>query len=480
MTGQQRVSRAFVWASLESFGMSGLSMISLIVLARIVGPDAFGVVALAYTVVQILILLLMAAFHDAIVQHKELSDRHADTGFWTSVAVGTALTAGCWAFAPSFGAVYGEPEVVPVLQWLSLSILLTAVSVPLVAQMRRDMDFRSVAVRSLVGRLAGIAVALALAFAGYGVWALVAQQLGGGLVATLAVLVSVKRRPRLDWSFGCARDLMRYGVHSLLGQALWTSQERILSLFVGYFLGTTALGYLNLAIRLVSSVQDILASALGNVSFAMLSRRQDDAAAMRESCIRGTELVCLLTMPLFAGLLVCADPVIRLLLGGQWLPAVPLVQVLAVGAMLFFARMIAAICLNAAGKPHLNVQSSMLSFTTLIVMLALMGRTDVLWASFAWVSRFALALPFGFWLVQRHLGIDTATQIGNALRPIIAAVAMATALVTLEAYALTPLAPWLELVVMVPAGAVLYTLVLALLDPRLLRDAWGLLRLLKP
>ena len=170
-------AKALVWTSLESFALSGLSLISLAVFARFLSPAEFGLAAIALAIVQGLTVPVELLFRDALIQRKDLQDIQVNSAFTVSVGLGAALCGGCWLCSPSLIERWlREPQLGHVLKWMSLSLIGMGFGSVVVAMQRRKLEFRALALRSLLGRASSAVVAISLAFMGAGVWSLVAQQ----------------------------------------------------------------------------------------------------------------------------------------------------------------------------------------------------------------------------------------------------------------------------------------------------------------
>ena len=470
MSARRVVARSLSWASAETWGVSALSAVTLLLLARLIGPAEFGLAALALGIVHFLHLFVEVVFHDAIVQRETLDESHVDTAWCASAAAGIGLAGACVLWSPAAAALFGAPELDAVLDWMALSLIFGGVSGVLVARLRREMEFRAVALRSLVGRTAGAAVGIALALAGFGVWSLVAQHVIAAAAAALCVWIAVPRRPRLRFAPARFRELLRFALPAFGSHLVWNATQRALPLLVGYLLGTTPLGYFNVAHRMVDTVRAGFGSAVSHVSLVLFSRRQRDRAALGRLYREATGLTCAAVLPVFAGLAVCAAPLVAVLLGPGWEPAAPVVQVLAAGAMLGFVRFFPSVALRAVGRPELTLIVAVVGFAASIGALLVFGRSGLLAAALAWVAFEPAKLPLSLWLVRRALGIGWVAQLRPAAAPLGAALGMGAAVAALQG----PLADWpawVRLAASVPTGAALYALALWGLGPQWLSRA---------
>ena len=456
------------WSAIEAGGVSGLQFVTLIVMARLIGPADFGLAALSYSVIMLIGILITGLFNDAIVQRRDLEKRHLDSAFWTVFLFSILVVAGCWAGAPRLAALFDEPAVAPVFAWMSLSLLAQGSSCVHVAKFRRDLNFKAVAVRHLCGNLTGMTVGITLAFNGFGVWSLVAQRLAAASISTLLVWVNSSYRPGLGYSWHRLWDLLRFGLPIVAGQFVHTGHQRLFNLIIGWFFGTTVLGFVDIAFRLVFNLRTIISGALYNVSLPLLSRRQNDMALLRRSVSRAVEFTALITQPLFAGLAVSAQEVVTLVLGAQWSPAIPLVQILCVLVMLQSARQVYGTAITALGKPHINLIAMCVGLFISILSVLIFGREDFVIATMAWCTNVVVMWPIMFVVTSHVVGISAKDQAAAFIGPMVSAAAMAMGLFGIKTGFLTEFDAATTLSIIIPLGVGLYAGVLMLLRPKLI------------
>lgn len=463
--GRTAAARSIWWALLESCGLSGLSFATIVVLARFLAPSDFGVAAMALGFVQIFGALAASLFHDAIIQRQELRPAHLDSAFWASTLLGGLMSLSCWLAGGWIAGVLGEPSVAPVLHWMSLSLLFSGVDGVVVAELRRRMQFKALAARSLFGRVAGATVGIAGAALGFGVWALVAQQLTTATLASAVVLIRAPRRPHLALSPRAIGELASFAFGSLLSQLLGFCNIRIFIILAGYLLGASAVGYLNLAFRMVDTIKDALAAAANQLALPLFSRRQGDRPALLRAYQEASEFACLATLPIFAGMVACPDEIVAFVFGARWLPAAPLVQILGGVAIAYFVRLFNGTVLTAVGRPQLNAAANAVGCVVTIGGLLAFGRYGIVPAAFAWALRVAFTVPLGIAFQQWTTGMGLAEQMRRTSAPLAAALLMA-ALVWLARIELLEAWPLkLRLLVLVPLGAVAYAAALFAFSP---------------
>lgn len=476
MTNRRAAAQSLAWSAVESGGLSGLMLITAIVLARLVGPAEFGVAALALGIVQLLNLLVELFFHDAILQRRHIEEAHLDTALWTSMGLAVLLVSGCWVFAPWLAGLFDEPSLGPVLGWMSLSLLFSGASGVLIASFRRDMRFKPVALRTLYGRLCGAAVGIAMAVLGFGVWSLVAQNVISTVVAAFWVWANVTRLPRLQYSFTSLRELLGFSVTVFLTQFVVNANLRLFSILIGYLLGVTAFGYFSIAMKLVETCKFMITSAISHVALVLFSRLQHDKARLRRAFTQATELSAVVALPIFTGLAVTAPELVRLVLGPQWHSAIPLVQIMALGAAVALLRLFPTVVYKALGRPQINLYGNLGWMAVSLGALMLFGAYGLLAVTVIWSGRHLFALPVSTLVLRRILGLGVLEQFKGAGVPILAAALMAASVLAAKAWLVAGWSDILILTTIAPLGAAVYVGTVALITPRLAGQLLALVR----
>lgn len=458
-------AHSLLWSFLESTGATLLMLVTVLVIARLVGPADFGLAALALVIVGLMNLAVETLFHDAIVQRRDLHPDHVDSALWTATALGGLLAVGLWAGAPLVSAAFRMPALGPVTAWMGLSLLVSGAAGVLAGHCRREMQFKQVALRTLLGRLAGALIGVTLALRGFGVWSLVAQHLLGQVIGTLWLWIAASRRPRLAWSAPRLRELSRFALPAFLTQLSLTLNVRIFTMLLGYFLGAAALGQFALGVRLMDALWLALMSALYNVSLALFARIQDDLGRLRAAFVEVTQLTAVAVMPVFAGLIVTGDLLVHVLLGPAWLPAAPVIQMLAASSIVAALRYFAPVVYRAVGRPQLHLLSTSGGVVFTLAGLVLFARDSLLLAAAIWAGAVLINAPVSVLLIRRILGLRVREQFGGVGPPLAAAAAMAFVLFAIRWWWAPQWAPALVLALLVPLGAAIYGGLLLLTAP---------------
>lgn len=415
---------AVSWSYALTGGRTVVTLIVSLVLARLLGPEVFGAVAMANVLVLFIEMFVRQGLVAAIVQRPNLTRLHLDTAFWmTAGAVGlltplTIAVSGWWA----------NVNALPELRWLIIGLapmlVFKGLGVVQEAQIRRNMDFRALAVRTNVAVLIGGAVGLGTAFGGAGVWALVAQQLTTAAIELVMIWRLSSWRPRMRYERECAGQLFSFTGRTLLAALGNFVNIRSDALLIGLFFGPVAVGLYRMAVRFISLSLEITVDALQSVFLPELSRSNGDQESFNRRTVVIVRYGAILAIPLLGALAAASDP-LMMLLGEEWAPAAPALRLLCILAAVQAIALFVAPILQAAGRPGVHAWltwiSAVLSAGSFTASGLLLTEYDVA-TQVAWLAgiRVAVFAPTLFVIVlpvlKRTLGLAP-TLIVRAIWP---------------------------------------------------------------
>lgn len=368
---RERAERGIAWSTCENGGRQALSFVTYAALARLLGPETFGLVALASVYLALVQIFVKQGFWTAIVQRDVLDQEHLDAAFWINLGLSTAMCVLTVVLAPLIARLFRAPELSGVLGWLSLLFVIFALSSVPSALLTRDLAFRTLAVRTVLATALGGVVGVAMAFAGWGVWSLVGQQLASAVGGTLSLWLATGWRPRLRFSNKHARDLYGFSVGVLGNEVLWFLSQRSDQTVVGYEFGAIGLGPYSLASKIVQLIVESLSGPFEAVALPALSRLQSEPHKMKGAFYGFVEVGALVSVPALTGLFILAPQLVLLAFGSQWTSAVPIVRILAVYAEVRIAFTFFHPLILAQGKPGMYfVLSTILTGSTVFGCLA--------------------------------------------------------------------------------------------------------------
>jgi O-antigen/teichoic acid export membrane protein len=469
-------ARSALWSLAENSGLAIVSFATLIVLARYLSPADFGLFSIVLAVVELLGVIVSMLFHDALVQREKVTELHFDTAFTVTFVLSLLLLGACWQLGPWFSSLVRQPSAREVLAWTALALPLGALSTTIAARHRRELRFRVLAARSLVGRLSGAAIGILLAFMGFGYWSLSAQHVLTAATGAVVLWVGATHPPRLRFGQTEIRDLIGFGALSVSGMLLSFALKRVFIIVAGVLLGTDAAGYLNMSFRVLDAFWALSATAVTQVAFPVLARLQDAPNRLRSAFGGANEIVCMLLYPTFIGIAVTAPEVVELLLGPQWESIAIYISWLAMLVIVQAPRMLITPMLKAKGWPGWVLVGIGVDYLVIFALIASVGVPSVGVVVAIWMVREVLAWPVMAYVLKAKVGIGFLDQLRGLVTPALAALAMAIIALAVRSALGAEVAPPVRLLAIVGASSLAFVCAATLLDrPSVLR-LWSFFR----
>jgi len=306
-----------------------------ILLARLLTPEEWGIAGMALVVAAFLAILPYMGLNHALVSRTTISEEDRSTVFWMSLALGVAMTLLGIALASVVARFFGEPQVEELFWLASVGFTITSLSTVPGALMTRDLAYRSLELRQMAGTLVGSAVAVGLALAGAGPWAIVANSIASATASTFFLWLLSSWRPRFLFSRESYRDLGGFGIRVYGAQILQYFQLNADNLLIGRYLGPAALGSYAFAYNLMVTPLLNVAWPIQHVVFPALASIQDDQERLRAVWLRGKRLALAIMAPGFLALAVVGPDLVPLVFGPKWNDSIPVLQLLCLAGLAY-------------------------------------------------------------------------------------------------------------------------------------------------
>ena len=401
-----KATRGAGWRALETAGSEGLSFILFVVLARLLVPEHFGIVALASSIVLSLQCLLQFGLPESLIQREDLSEKNIRSAMTASFVFGLCLFALTWLLAWPLAWLLGRPEFPPVFLALSSVLVLQSLSFPLHGLLRRELNLKAIAIRTLTATTIGGLTAATLAWNGFGPWSLVAQQL---IVASVGLIMLLRVSKIWPWPFQFSRasfsPLIAVARPVMLGQFATQAARRLDAVALGLFLGNHEVGIYFLVTRVIQAVQMVTQFSIGEISLAVLSRLQAEPARMRQGIRRALRLTSYVCLTFFGGLSLVAPFLVPLVFGPAMADASEPLRILALFAT---AGAVISTVVHVLVSANAATTSSWVAVGAALVQLAAVfvaarfGMIPLVLAIGA--VQVVLVLP-SFHLLSRHVGL---------------------------------------------------------------------------
>jgi O-antigen/teichoic acid export membrane protein len=468
-----QAARGLKWQTIEIFSRQLLSLVVFTTLARLLQPSAFGLIGLVGVYLAFVGIFIDQGIGTALIQRQELEPNHINTAFWFNLCCAVILCLGTVALAAPVAMLFREPRLVPLLRWSSLSLVIGASSEIHGTLFVREMDFRRPALRTILSNATGGLAGLVLAWLGFGVWALVGQQLTTAFAGAIFLWTASSWRPRFHFSVQHLKDLLGISSAVFLPSLLWFFCSQFDQLVIGRFSGAAVLGQYTVGGKVPYMMRIAVQQPVAAVSMPILSRLQQEKERMCQVIYKGMELNAVAAFAVFVGLASVARDLVTLAFGAKWHLAIGFVQLLAlynlVLSLLVFAHPAllssggrrsyifanSALAAGAAAACFLGIRIGPHAVVIgLIVNLAVIGFAELL-------------------LLKRRMGLSPLRYCRPCLGPAAAATVMSATVLAFRTVAGSHLPLAISLAFQIVLGAISYLAMLKLTAPRSVSSLWN-------
>jgi O-antigen/teichoic acid export membrane protein len=481
MSLRKRAAKGIVWSVIQKWGTQAISFVIIVILSRLLAPEAFGLVALATVFTDIVQIFMDQGLSAAIVQRADLEREHLDTAFWISVLMGTVLAIVGIAGSDLIAAFFKEPRLASVLRWLSITFIISTLSSTQLAILQRKLAFKSLAARSMAAKTVGGIVGVTMALTGFGVWSLVGQKIAGSIAGVIVLWRASDWRPGFNVSKKHYVELFNFGISVVGNNLLVVVMQRSDDFLIGFYLGPTLLGYYTIGYRLLLITISLVTGIINAVAFPAFSRLQDSPERMRRAFYQVIQYTILLAFPVFIGLGTLAPELIPAIFGAKWTPSVPVMQVLALIGILQSVIAFKGSVMRAFGKPSWQFGIMFLTSVSSVLGFLLVVRWGIVAVAASLVIVNYLLAPVSYVAVRRLINIDLRTYLGQFVAPLSASLLMVIVIMGLKQVLKSEeLNLYLQLFIYVTAGALTYLLVIGLTARSLAQQVLELVNLALP
>ena len=348
-----RTARALVWSTVNQVGLQGVQLVVGIVLARLLLPAEFGLVAMLTIFMSLAQSFVDSGFGAALIQRSKLELADTSTVFYFNIAVGLILAGLLAIAAPAIASFYDQPTLTSLTRVLALNLVINAFGVVQTNLLTKQLEFRGQTVVAVTGVTVGGAVAIVMALQGLGVWSLVGQSLVSNAVRTTGLWFVSDWRPARIFSLSSLRSMFAFGSRLLASGIIFNVVDNMHSLVIGKLFAANQLGLFTQARRLQGSASTGLANIISRVTFPAFSEVQRDDVRLRRGVQKALITAVFINFPIMIGLAACAKPLISIFLTDKWLPCVPYLQLLCVVGLAYPLHVVNQNLLVAKGRSDL-------------------------------------------------------------------------------------------------------------------------------
>lgn len=347
---KNNVISSLFWKFAERIGAQGVNLIVSIILARILAPEEYGIVALVTIFITISNVFIESGFGTALIQKKDADNLDFSSVFYCNIVISIILYLIIFFASPLIAKFYNMQLLIPILRVLAISVLIASVKSVQHAYVSRNMMFKKFFASTLIGTLVSAVIGIWMAYKGYGVWALVTQQLLNTIIDTIVLWITVKWRPILKFSLERLKCLFKFGWKMLCSGLMDTIYNELYGLAIGKIYSADQLAFYNRANQFPKLITVNIDGSISSVMLPALSNEQDNKEKLKNMVRRAIKTSSFLLFPMMIGLAVVAEPLVKIILTDKWLPAVPLLQLLCFSYALWPIHTINLQAISALGR----------------------------------------------------------------------------------------------------------------------------------
>lgn len=459
----RRTVHAVAW-NYASFALSkGVVLITMAILTRLLPPETFGIVSLATVVISYFSLLQDLGLGSALIQQRSEVQEAANTVYAANLLIGVFFFTLTFAAAPAIAAFFHEPAVEFMLRILALTFIIDPFGSVHIALLQRDLAFRKKLIPDLGRLLVKAAVTIVLAVKGYGAWSLIIGQLSSSVAGVVLARIALRWKLKIRIDKGQLNRLLKFSVPFMGFNLINALVSNIEFVVIGRTLGDVALGIYSITYRIVDLLVMNVWVVLAGAMFPALATIQHQPHLLRRAFLSVTQYVQVFIVPISLGLIIAAEPIVKVLLGAKWLDAIPVLRLLPVAFLIFSIGTTAGDVYKAIGRPALLLKMGIVHIAILVPLLLYGVRYHLIGVALSLIATSFLIKTIHLIVVVRVIGVKI-SELMRALRPAFVGGTALTVVTTPLVYGIDGQPPVIQLLILGVTGAGTYFGTLWLLE----------------
>jgi O-antigen/teichoic acid export membrane protein len=440
------------WSFIDSISSQGITFLVGLVLARLLSPEEYGLIGIITIFIAVFNSIVDSGFSNALIRKNDTKDIDYNTVFLTNLVISLVLFASLFVSAPAIGTFFNQPQLIPLLRVMGSIVIINAFAIIQRTILVKKVDFKTQTKASLISSISSGIIGIGMALYGFGVWSLVGQQISRQLLNTVFLWLFSHWYPKLQFSFESFRDLFKFGWKLLVSGLIDTVWREIYQVIIGKCYSPASLGQYTRAQQFASICSSNLTVVIQRVSFPVLSSVQDDKERLKYGYKRIIKVTMLLTFTLMLGLAAVAKPMILTLIGEQWLPCVPFLQIICFQMMLYPLHSLNLNMLQVQGRSDLFLKLEIIKKIVAIGPLMLGVFINIYWM----LGGSVIAGFFNYYLNAYYSGPFLNYSIKEQVRDILPSFGVAVAMaIPVFAMSFIPINSYLLLLLQIVVGAVI-------------------------
>lgn len=448
------VLKNIIWRFLEKCGAQGVTLIVSIVLARLLDPAAYGTVGIVTAIISILQTFINSGLGNALIQKKNVDSVDFSSVFFFNCGLCLIFYGAMWFLAPKIASFYGISDLVLLIRVMSVIIVVSAIGNIQQAYIAKHMMFKKNFFSTIIGTLGSAVVGIYMAYKGYGVWALVVQQLFNVLANVFVLLFTVKWMPTFEFSWKRLKGLISYGWKLVVSDLMSKTYGEARQLLMGKMYSTDDLAFFTKGRLFPNMIISNIDTSISSVLFPVISNHQDNIEQVRAVTRRTIKISTYIICPLMIGLAVCAESVVAVILTDKWLASVPYIQIFCFTYMLYPIHGACVNAIKAIGRSDVVLKMDIGKFISGFAVLACTVWFGPLVIGYGLIIESIISLVINTWNGKNQYNYGFMDVMKDIIPSVLLSVVMAVVVYIIGCYVDLP--EIFELILKVVVGALIY------------------------
>lgn len=418
MNSSNKIVSGMVWRFGEKITAQLVSFVVSLVLARILMPDDYGIVAIVNVFIAIAEIFVTSGLGTSLIQKKDADDKDFSTVFWCNIALSFLLYIVVFFVSPIIADFYDMQLLTLVLRVFSLRLPISAFNSIQNAYVSRRMDFKKFFFATLIGTIISGIVGITMAYMGFGVWALIAQYLTNSTIDTLVLFIVIKWRPHFYFNFERAKPLVSYGWKILATDLIGTIFNQLNSFIIGKKYTSADLAYYTQGKKIPDLINNNIGGTLSAVLFPAMSLtgNKEEIIQIRRKSLKMMEYVL---FPLMFGMIAVADKMIVVLLTEKWSFTIPYVRITCLSAIIGVIGTTLIQEVKAMGRSDITLKMELIKKPIFLVIAIVAMQIGVMAIAWTLVINEVIAFCFNVYPVKKYIGFDFKMHLKDSIPPLI-------------------------------------------------------------
>ena len=471
---EEKMYSGLFWRLMEKGMIRVFSFAVTIIIARIITPEDYGVVAIISSVIEIFAVFIDSGLGNSLIQKKDSDDLDFSTVFCTNFVFCIILYIIIFSISPIVSNFYSNPLMTPLIRVSGITILISAFKNIQQAYISKTLDFRKFFYCSLIGTLVSGIVAVIMAYSGFGVWSLVALNLIDCAIDTLAMFFFVEWKPRFRFAFDRIKPLFSYGWKLTTSSLIDVLFGRVVVFAIGKYESSASLAYFDKGYDMPSKITNGLNQSLSDVLLPSLANKQNDIYEFKNTVKEILKLNYALLLPLIVGLAVASKNVILVLLTEKWLPSLPYFVVSCILCLLLPIHTINLSSIKAIGKSNYYLRQEIIKKCLSLFSIFILFKYGVLVMAWSLVVADLISVFVDTWYSKELYDYSLSEQIADILPSIFISAVVGTVVYLISFISISNLL--VELIIQILVGAIIYLVLTFLMNKDSVKPLFNMIK----